>query len=536
MEIFANEALGFDGILVQVEADIRTGIPAVEIVGLASTSVREARERARIAVRNAGFQFPQDRILVNLSPADVQKEGSAYDLPIALRILASSGQIQDLPSALLAMGELTLEGELRPVRGILPAVRAAVEHGIHICLIPEENADEAEIVGAAQVWPLRHLSEVRAICDSIARGEMPSSRARGKSEHLAGSGLARGSAVTRASERRGEGALDFSDFRGEPGLMRALTIAAVGGHNLFLSGPPGAGKTMAAQRFPSILPFLTEEQALESTSLHSLWGTMQTRLLNEPPFRAPHHSATLEGMIGGGRPPRPGEVSLAHHGVLFLDECPEFHRDVLQALREPAERGYVDIVRAGRTLRFPSRFQLLMAANPCPCGNLGMPGKTCLCSAEEIRKYWKKLGGPLLDRLDMRIAMRPADARQLVGGEAVSSAALRGAVTEARARQRRRLSKCGLSASGGRPCLDCGLNARIPPALITGLCSLSSDAERSFSSAVASFGLSARAIHSVLRIALSIADLDGRDAVGSEEIDEALGYRQFGDSDAVWPR
>ncbi len=524
MEIFAHEPLGFDGILVQVEADIRNGIPTVEIVGLASTSVREARERARIAVRNAGFEFPQDRILVNLSPADVHKEGSAYDLPIALRILTSSAQIEDIPIAILAMGELTLEGELRPVRGILPAVRAAREQGIHICLIPEENASEASMVDSAQVWPLRHLSEVREICLALARGEAPRTGAHTASgRHLSG------------TEAMGAHLPDYSDFKGDPQLMRGLTIAAVGGHNLFLSGPPGAGKTMAAQRFPSILPRLSETEALVSASLQSLWGRVQPQLLDEPPFRAPHHSATLEGMIGGGRPPRPGEVSLAHNGVLFLDECSEFHRDVLQALREPTERGFVDIVRAGRTLRFPSDFQLIMAANPCPCGNLGMPGKICLCSPEEIRKYWKKLGGPLLDRLDMRIVMLPADARQLLRGSSISSERIRSDVGEARARQRHRVAQRAIRSDvqiqGER-----FLNAKIGPSIIAELCTLTGEAERQFSSAVSTYGLSARASHSILKIARSIADLEGHDKIGVSEIEEAISYRQFGDSDAVYPR
>jgi len=524
MEIFAHEPLGFDGILVQVEADIRNGIPAVEIVGLASASVREARERARIAVRNAGFEFPQDRILVNLSPADVHKEGSAYDLPIALRILTSSAQIEDIPIAILAMGELTLEGELRSVRGILPAVRAASEQGIRVCLVPEENAEEASMVDSAQVWPLRHLSEVREICLALARGEPPESGARADARCAA-----------RPEAADGANLPDFSDFKGDSQLMRGLTIAAVGGHNLFLSGPPGAGKTMAAQRFPSILPRLSATQALESASLQSLWGRVQAQLLDEPPFRSPHHSATLEGMIGGGRPPRPGEVSLAHNGVLFLDECPEFHRDVLQALREPSERGYVDIVRAGRTLRFPSDFQLIMAANPCPCGNLGMPGKICLCSPEEIRAYWKKLGGPLLDRLDMRIAMRPPDARQLMRGSSISSERVRLLVAEARARQRHRIARRGFRSDprgqgGGF------LNSRISPGLIAELCALSAEAERQFSEAVSAYGLSARASHSILKIARSIADLEGHDGIGLSEIEEAIGYRQFGDSDAVFPR
>jgi len=511
MDIYAHEPLGFDGFLVHVEADIRTGIPAVEIVGLASTSVREARERARIATRNSGFTFPLDRILVNLSPADLQKEGSAYDLPIALKILVQSGQIEDVPLRVLAMGELTLEGEIRPARGILPAVRSAVNRGIRTCILPYDNAGEARIVPQAQVWPMRHLSEAGKIFSALGKGEPPE-----KKEKPMDGGAS-------------PPVQDFSDFRGEDRLMRALLVAAAGGHNIFLAGPPGAGKTMAAHRFPSILPELDMEEALDTASLYSLWGRAQTGPIQKPPFRAPHHSASLEGMLGGSRPPRPGEVSLAHHGLLFLDECPEFHRDVLQALREPVEYGYVDIVRAGRVIRFPSDFQLIMAANPCACGNLGIPGKTCLCSPEEIRRYWKKLGGALLDRIDMRIAVAPPDPSRLIGASPVDTGALRERVLSARQHQKVRLGKSRTVPGGPRT------NARIPPSLIADFCRLTGLAERLFLSGMASYGLSARAGHCILRVARSIADLEDRSEIGESEVEEAMEYRQFGDGDAIWP-
>jgi len=515
VDIYAHEPLGFDGILVHVEADIRSGIPAVEIVGLASAAVREARERARIAMRNAGFAFPQDRILVNLSPADLPKEGAAYDLPIALKILAKSGQIADLPFRVLAMGELTLEGEIKPARGILPAVRSAADHGIKVCILPHENAGEARIVSSAQVWPLRHLSEARQVFMALERGEVPQ-----KGEKA-------------AAACASDPIQDFSDFRGDDRLMRALVVAAAGGHNMFLAGPPGAGKTMAAHRFPSILPELDTDEALDTASLYSLWGKTQAELMRRPPFRAPHHSASLEGMLGGSRPLRPGEVSLAHHGVLFLDECPEFHRDVLQALREPVEYGYVDIVRAGRVIRFPSDFQLIMAANPCPCGNLGMPGKTCLCSPEEIRRYWKKLGGALLDRIDMRIAVTPPEPSRLIGASAVSSAVLRERVLSARLQQRARLQARLTKSRAERGKLH--TNARIPPALIPDFCAVRGAAEKLFLSGMAGYGLSARAGHSILRVARTIADLDTRTEIGESAIEEAMEYRQFGDGDAIWP-
>jgi magnesium chelatase family protein len=511
MDIYAHEPLGFDGILVHVEADIRTGIPAVEIVGLASTSVREARERARIAIRNAGFEFPQDRILVNLSPADLPKEGSAYDLPIALKILTKSGQVEDVPLRILAMGELTLEGNLRPVRGVLPAVRAAVAHNIHTCILPQENFEEANLVSSVRVWPLRNLSEAGRVLMALGKRVVPGRRT--------------SAPITGTLDQ----IQDFSDFRGDETLMRALMVAAAGGHNMFLAGPPGAGKTMAAHRFPSILPELDMDEALDTASLYSLWGKTQAELIQRPPFRAPHHSASLEGMLGGSKPLRPGEVSLAHHGVLFLDECPEFRRDVLQALREPVEHGYVDIVRAGRIIRFPSDFQLIMAANPCPCGNLGMAGKTCLCSPEEIRRYWKKLGGPLLDRIDMRIAVSPPAPSRLIGSPRTSPGVFREKVLTARSRQRSRLKNACTALDNLRT------NARIPPARISDFCAVTGAAERLFLSGMVSYGLSARAGHSILKIARTIADLDDCAEIGESAIEEAMGYRQFGEGDAVWP-
>jgi len=537
MEIYAHEPLGFDGFLVRVEADIRNGIPAVEIVGLASTSVREARERARIAVRNAGFEFPQDRILVNLSPADLPKEGSAYDFPIALKILSQSGQIADVPFPVLAMGELTLEGEIQPVRGILPAARAAAEKGIGTCIVPIENASEAMVVSSMQVWPISHLSQARQILIALREGEKPGMFLDGT---LLGHGFGHDLQADSAPDSmpdshmnyspgawEHEQSLDFRDFKGDEKFIRALVVAAAGGHNMFLAGPPGAGKTMAANRFPSLLPDLEATEALDTASLYSLWGQKQARFTKRPPFRAPHHSASLEGILGGSKPLRPGEVSLAHHGILFLDECPEFRRDVLQALREPVERGYVDIVRAGRVIRFPSDFQLIMAANPCPCGNLGIPGKTCLCTPEEIRRYWKKLGGPLLDRIDMRVAVVPPGPSRLLRAQSISHSDLQKKVLNARIQQRERLQRA--DARYART------NARIPPGHISELCKVTGNAEKLFLSGVSSYGFSARAGHSILKVARTIADLDGRQEIGESAIEEAIEYRQLGDGDAIWP-
>lgn len=537
MEIFAHEPLGFDGFLVRVEADIRNGIPAVEIVGLASTSVREARERARIAVRNAGFEFPQDRILINLSPADLPKEGSAYDLPIALKILSQSGQIADVPLQVLAMGELTLGGEIQAVRGILPAVRAAVKAGINTCIVPLENAREAMVVSSMQVWPISHLSQARQILIALREGEQPDIvwdgilLENGIGHDLNALSTASSTINLESNLHSGvwedEQGFDFRDFKGDEKFVRSLLVAAAGGHNMFLAGPPGAGKTMAANRFPSILPDLEIAEALDTASLYSLWGQKKVRFTKRPPFRAPHHSASLEGILGGSKPLRPGEVSLAHHGVLFLDECPEFRRDVLQALREPVERGYVDIVRAGRVIRFPSDFQLIMAANPCPCGNLGMPGKTCICTPEEIRRYWKKLGGPLLDRIDMRIAVVPPEPSRLLRAQTISHSDLRQKVLNARIRQRERLQRANVE--------NVRTNAKIPPGSILELCKVTGNAERLFLTSVASYALSARAGHSILKVARTIADLDGYQEISESAIEEAIAYRQFGDGDAIWP-
>lgn len=513
MRIFAHEPLGCDGFLIHVEADIRAGIPAVEIVGLASAAVREARERVRVAVRKSGFVFPSDRIVLNLAPGDVPKEGTAYDLPLALKILSESLQIADPGVPLLALGELTLEGEVRPVRGILPAVRAAVRAGIATCIVPEANAEEAAVIDSLAVWPLEHLSRIGEVITSIKEGKQPP---------LAGRVSCRAGGCAPAGHH-GSCAPDFSDYRGDPAVLRAFEVAAAGGHHLLLAGPPGAGKTMGACRFSSLLPDLDEEEALEAASIYSLAGMHRGEEWHRPPFRTPHHSATLEGMLGGARPLKPGEASLAHHGVLFLDETPEFRRDILQALREPVERGYVDLARAGMMLRFPSEFQLLMAANPCPCGNLGLRSRTCVCSPDEIRRYWKRLGGALLDRIDIRCAVTPPDASRLLDVSTLDPAILRARIAEARRLQRDRCKHEGSF-----------LNARMPPARIAALCELLPEARRLLAAAVTGFGLSARASHAVLKVSRTIADLEGKTAIDSAAIEEALSYRQVGEMDAVW--
>ncbi|HWR11754.1 MAG TPA: YifB family Mg chelatase-like AAA ATPase [Rectinemataceae bacterium] len=515
MDIFAYEPLGFEGFLVKIEVDIRRGIPAVDIVGLAAASVRESRERVRAAIRNSAFEFPQDRILINLSPADLPKEGSLYDLPIALKILLASGAVPDGGKGVLAIGELTLDGFVGPVRGTLPALLQASRKGVRDFIVPEANYAEAGRLREGRLFPIGHISEIPDILLSIRDGSS-----------FRPAPQQRRSYVDFSSDAGDGPCLDFSDYRGNEKVMRALVVAAAGRHNLLLFGPPGSGKTMAAMRFPSLLPALSEPQALEVAAIWSLHGKSYGVKSSafRPPVCSPHHSASLEGIVGGGKPPRPGEISLAHRGVLFLDETPEFGHDVLQSLREPLERGSISVVRAGRVLRYPADFQLLMAANSCPCGNLGSPTKACVCSPLEIQRYWKKLGGPLLDRIDMRIPVLIPDAAAMLGAPCHCQADLVFEVEEAARLQLERTAAFG------------GLyNSRLQPEMVKRFCVLDAGADRLFRSRAEELGFSMRACHSVLKVARTIADLQGSSAIEEHMLAEAAGYREYGDGDSYWP-
>lgn len=525
MDVFAYEPLGFEGCLVKIEVDIRRGIPAVDIVGLAAASVRESRERVRAAIRNSGFSFPQDRVLINLSPADLPKEGSLYDLPIALRILSACGALPECGKPVLAVGELTLDGHVVPIRGSLPALLKANSCGIKDYLVPLGNVAEAGRQKSGRLYGITHISELPSILLALREGKSLNTPRRDAAALDQRPAAGRGAAGGFGPAAAGPG-LNFSDYFGNSAVVRALVVAAAGRHNVLLCGPPGSGKTMAALRFPSLLPDLGEIHAQEVAALWSLRGKVygDSASGSRPPFCAPHHSASLEGLVGGGRPPRPGEISLAHRGLLFLDETPEFGRDVLQSLREPLEQGFISVVRAGMILRYPADFQLIMAANSCPCGNLGNPAKTCLCSPLEIQRYWKRLGGPLLDRIDIRIPLSIPDSNAVLDKPAWSQDQLHAMVNAAVAVQEKRSSPW-----------DGVYNSRLSPDRIQQFCALTPRLQAEFRAKAQELGFSMRACHSVLKLARTIADLGGSAAIDQDSLEEAMGYREFGDGANYWP-
>lgn len=512
MEVFAFEPQGLRGALVKVEVDIRRGIPGVDMVGLAAASVRESRERVRVALRNAGFEFPKDRVLINLSPSDLPKQGSLYDLPVALKILDASSSLPLAPVKVLVMGELALDGSVNRIRGTLPAILEAQRFGIDRFILPAGNRGEYRMLGNSGISTISHARELLDICACLARGRSFHSSLEPKDGF--------GGAEEVETARQGSAAADYSDYYGNDAVIRALSVAAAGRHNIMLLGAPGAGKTMAALRFPSILPELKPADALEVAAIWSMRGYTFLMRSNKaaPPFRTPHHSASEEGMIGGGRIPLPGEISLAHKGVLFLDETSEFRRDVLQSLREPMESGSVTIVRAGRLIRFPADFQLILAANACPCGFTGREGGYCTCSPKEIGQYWKKIGGPLLDRVDIRLLLEPPRMSSLIKRQGADSGGLRRSVEAAASRQMERTKSFG------------GVfNGRLDPDALVGFCKFAPGVKEFLYSRMDELGLSARAGHSVLKLALTISDLDGEETLTENAVEEALAYRSYGE-------
>ena len=493
--------VGIDGVVVEVEVDVANGLPVFATVGLPDGAVRESRERVRAAIRNCGYDFPPRKITVNLAPADIRKEGTGFDLPIALGILAASELFKnrDLSSTCI-VGELSLDGKIRKINGVLPMVLAAAEAGMSGVLIPAENAAEASIAAAGiKIYPVSYLPEVVEFLLGII--DIVPLRPHSLNELQ----------QYRISD------VDFSDVRGQDHVKRALEIAACGSHNILMKGPPGSGKTMLARRLATILPEMTLDEIIETTKIYSIAG-QQNGIQAVRPFRAPHHTISDAGLIGGGNTPRPGEVSMAHNGVLFLDELPEFKKHVLEVLRQPLEDETVTIARASLTLTFPARFVLVAAMNPCPCGFLGDNRDRCACNPAQIQRYESRISGPLLDRIDMHLnvpVVPVEEMRTRSGGE--SSIMIKERVDRARDIQRQRFA-------GSRK-IYC--NSQMGSREIEQHCLLDDAGHLLLEKGVRKLGLSARAYHRILKIARTIADMEGSAEISSANVAEAIQYRRF---------
>ena len=566
MTIMSFASFGYEGEIIKVEADLRRGLPIVDIVGLPGSAVKEARERMRAAIGNSDLPFPQERILINLSPADQKKEGSGFDLPIALAVLQTDCAL-DVP--VMVIGELELSGRVRPVRGVLGALISGSAAGIDYFIVPKENEAEARIQQGVRIYGVETLREalecLYAIeaelrtekdCESNGGGKNGGAPTREAIEHTSNSISTAASwsepSQADAAANTGTGGF-FEEVYGQGELVRALHIAAAGGHSVLAYGPPGCGKTLSMQRFSSLLPDLDPKTAEEVTHIYSIAGLLphihgHDVRIKRPPFRMPHPNASLEGMIGGAGKCMPGEISLAHGGTLFLDEAVQFKQTVLQTLRAPLETGTVTLSRAGRTSTFPARFQLLMALNSCPCGNLGADGKVCTCMPTVVEQYWKKLTAPLIDRIDLRIPVFPPQSYGLPEKPCYNTADMRKKIAASDKIQRERYAaylRKGLNGeAAGTPvhnkAVDSSLagaaqsaaqlsykNVHLTPSALSAVCPLTGDAERIFTHNAEKRELSGRGSHAILKIARTIADLAQEEVIAAPHVEEAIRLREW---------